>query len=80
MPARHLMNTTTSRAYSKTTYNRRQRTTTMNRLNVGRHFDKTLRTNIQSRGFPIYTRSTTEYRYTEYEPTSEENLFRILPA
>ncbi|XP_076071722.1 uncharacterized protein LOC143043192 [Mytilus galloprovincialis] len=77
---RHLMNTTTLPAYMKTTYNRRQRNRNMNRMNIGQNSDKTLRTNILSRRFPRYIRSTTEYRYSEYEPTSEVNLFRILPA
>ncbi|CAC5370184.1 unnamed protein product [Mytilus coruscus] len=80
MTTRHLMNTTTLPAYIKTTYNRRQRTRNMNRMNIGRNFDKTLRRNTQSRGFSRYIRSTTGYRYTEYLPSQEENLFRILPA
>ncbi|VDI38037.1 Hypothetical predicted protein, partial [Mytilus galloprovincialis] len=71
---------TTLPAYIKTTYNRRQRNRSMNRMNIGQNSDKTLRTKIQSRGFPRYIRSTTEYRYSDYEPSSKENLFRILPA
>ncbi|XP_052076412.1 uncharacterized protein LOC127714399 [Mytilus californianus] len=82
MTARAKKKTDTTPAYIKTTHNRRQRQRTRNRsrMNIRRNFHKTIGINTQSRGFSRYIRSTTGYRHTEYTPSPEENLFRILPA